>query len=1119
MNHVFRIVWSRALSTWVVASESTAQRGKSGRDSRRCQALLAGVGVVAAALCGWSSPASAQTWTGTTSSDWTVGSNWSTGTVPTGNVTISTSTPNPTVLGVSGPATAAMGILTMGATASGTSVLTIQNGSTLTSVAAGTNVIGQANGANATITVTGLGSAWSTAGSTIMGNGSGATATLNIANGAAVSIANSLTLGQSGVVSGNAVLNITSGGTLTTTGNATMFRRGGNSTANVSGAGSQWSVGGSLMVGTGATGGSSGISVLNVDNGGVVTVAGPVGIGGASLSTRGLGALTLTGAGSQLSSGGALNIGQWGTGTLTVSNGAVATANTVTLGASASGSGTLNLVGGSTLASQALTGGSGLMRQVNFDGGTLRATASNTAFISGFSGTELNVAAGGLTLDTAGFDVTAASPFSGVGALIKTGLGTAVLTGDNSYTGGTTISSGTLQLGNGGSSGSITGDVTNNGTLAFNRSDAYTYGGQIAGTGAVDQIGTGTTILTGNNTYAGGTSINGGTLQVASDANLGNASGPLSFNGGTLQNTTSFSSARAVTLGAGGGTLRTDADLTYSGLIGGVGALTKTGAGALVLTGNNAAYAGGTTVEAGTLAVNGTLGGTLNVLGAGRLQGTGTVGSTTLAGTIAPGNSIGTLTVNGNYTQAPGSTYEVEVDPASTASDLIHATGVASIGSGARLNVVRINSGAYTVGNRYTVLTADGGVTGTYSLAGDTSLAFVRLVDSYDANNVYLSAEKVRSIADAAGTSNQAAVGAALDSLPSTNSLANAVTWLPNDFAARDALNQLSADIHASTKTALLEDSRFVREAAIDRLRGAACAPGSAANSPTQTPQQAGAGCTPEDRQKHSAWTHMFGSWGSIDSDGNAAKLKRDIGGFVVGADTGVGAGWRVGALGGYSRASADTSARNSSSKTDSYHLGAYGGTQWGSTALRLGATQSWNKTEANRSVAFAGFAGALDAEYDSTTTQVFGELGHQIDLGRATLEPFAGLAHVRLKSDAFLERGGPAAMYGEGDSTNATFSTIGLRASIQASERIRVRGMLAWRHAFGDTSPATTHTFSGSLPFTLAGVPLAKDVAVLEAGLETRLRPNLTLGASYAGQFGDGLEDHGFKASLNWKF
>ena len=169
--------------------------------------------------------------------------------------------------------------------------------------------------------------------------------------------------------------------------------------------------------------------------------------------------------------------------------------------------------------------------------------------------------------------------------------------------------------------------------------------------------------------------------------------------------------------------------------------------------------------------------------------------------------------------------------------------------------------------------------------------------------------------------------------------------------------------------------------------------------------------------------------------------------------------------------------------------------------------------------MAFAGFADAVSAKYDSGTTQLFGEVGHRIDAGAVALEPFAGLAHVRVKSDAFFERGGLAALYGDGGSVDATFSTLGLRASTQLSDSTRVRGLLGWRHAFGDTTPTSTHAFGGSLPFTLAGVPLAENVAVLEAGVETQLRPNLSLNASYAGQFGDGLQDHGFKVQLNWAF
>lgn len=754
---------------------------------------------------------------------------------------------------------------------------------------------------------------------------------------------------------------------------------------------------------------------------------------------------------------------------------------------------------------------------LSFDGGTLRGTGDFA------SARAVSLGAGGGTFQT-NANLALSSAITGTGDLTKTGAGALTLSGANSFTGSTTIAAGTLALTGSGSLANSS-KVTANGTFDLSGvsaagtsirrlagSGAVTLGGKtltltvaedtlsgtIAGTGSL-VLAAGTQVLEGTNTYTGGTAINTGTLQLGSGGASGSIVGDVTNNGTLVLNRSNR--------------------LDLGGAISGSGVILQVGAGMTNLTGNNAAFAGSTSVDAGTLAVNGALGGTVNVLAPARLQGSGSVGSTTVAGTVAPGNSIGTLSVNGNFTQLSGSTYQVEVDPASTASDLLRASGSASIASGAQLQVVRTGSGSFGPGTRYTVLRADGGVVGTYNLTGDTQSAFVRVTDSYDANHVYLVAEKTRSFTSVAGTPNEAAIGAALDSLPGSNSLATAVAWLPSDFAARDALNQLSADIHSSTKTALLEDSRFVRDAAIDRLRSAACAPGIAPGPEAQKPQQVGAGCTRADGQARATWGQVFGSWGSIDGDGNAAKLKRDIDGFIVGADIGVGAGWRVGALGGYSRASADTRARNSSSKTDSYHLGVYGGTRWGATALRLGASQSWNKTDTSRSVAFAGFAGSIAGEYDSTTTQAFGELGHLIDMGGVNLEPFAGLAHVRLKSDAFLERGGPAALYGEGGSTDATFSTVGVRASLQAGQNTRLRGMLGWRHAFGDTPPTTTQRFGGGLPFTLAGVPLAKNVAVLEAGIETQLRPDLALGASYSGQFGSGLEDNGVKVNLTWSF
>jgi len=100
------------------------------------------------------------------------------------------------------------------------------------------------------------------------------------------------------------------------------------------------------------------------------------------------------------------------------------------------------------------------------------------------------------------------------GGLDKVGAGTLILTGANTYTGGTTISGGTLQLGNGGTSGSVLGNIVDNATLAIERSDTFTVGNLISGTGAFEQNGTGTTILTANNTYTGPTTVNGGILSV-----------------------------------------------------------------------------------------------------------------------------------------------------------------------------------------------------------------------------------------------------------------------------------------------------------------------------------------------------------------------------------------------------------------------------------------------------------------------------------------------------------------------------------------------------------------------------------------------------------------------------
>ncbi|HEX2888705.1 autotransporter outer membrane beta-barrel domain-containing protein, partial [Vineibacter terrae] len=390
--------------------------------------------------------------------------------------------------------------------------------------------------------------------------------------------------------------------------------------------------------------------------------------------------------------------------------------------------------------------------------------------------------------DTLTFD----GAISGSGVVEQRGTGTTVLTGTSTYTGGTTISAGTLQLGDGGATGSIVGDVANNGALAFNRSDTVVFNGVISGAGAVEQRGAGVTILTGANTYTGATTIEQGTLALAGGGSIAQsrgvrADGVLDISGttggasvrslsgagrvdlgaqtltltaaadrfaGVIQGTgglalaggtevlsgnntytgpTAIAAGATLQLGVGGtsgsivGTVVTDGalvfnrsdTLTFAGVISGGGAINQIGSGTTILTGDSSAFAGRTTVSSGILSVNGMLGGTMDVV-VGRLQGIGTVGTTTnlAGGAIAPGNSIGTLTIAGNYLGS-GGVLEIEAQLGGDGppSDRLVVTG--STAGTTTVRVINVGgAGAQTV-EGIKVIDVAGASDGTFTLQGD----------------------------------------------------------------------------------------------------------------------------------------------------------------------------------------------------------------------------------------------------------------------------------------------------------------------------------------------------------------------------------------------------------------
>jgi autotransporter-associated beta strand protein len=342
-------------------------------------------------------------------------------------------------------------------------------------------------------------------------------------------------------------------------------------------------------------------------------------------------------------------------------------------------------------------------------------------------------------------------------ALTKASQGTLILTGNNTYTGPTyingaivsggagtgpgTIPAGTLQIGSGGTAGSIASSsaIFDNGTLAFNRTDTVTYGTPISGVGGIRQAGSGTTILTGNNTYSGPITVAAGTLQIGNGA----ASG-------------SFNNASSVNITAGTFAINRSGALSYNGNISGLaGSLTVTGGGTVTLGGTNT-YAGSTTINSGTLAlgasatlsastpisiasgalldVSAPSGITLNGAGAGQLiSGNGSVkGSVTSGGNtrISPGGDgvIGSMTLSNDLTLNGGT---ITIDASGAGSrDLLTVKGNLNLNSG---TIVWANSGAAVPDGTYKIISyngALGGAVGNLSVSGFNQFGHIAALSS-----------------------------------------------------------------------------------------------------------------------------------------------------------------------------------------------------------------------------------------------------------------------------------------------------------------------------------------------------------------------------------------------------
>ena len=925
------------------------------------------------------------------------------------------------------------------------------------------------------------------------------------------------------------------GGTLSTLGNFTTSR---SITLNAGGGTFAPAAGTSLT----ATGAISGAGTLTLAGPGTLTITGATTYTGATLVNGGT--LSVASSGGLVSpvtvaAGGVLTTSGTLSGGLTNGGSVVATGGQMN-GAIANLAGTFT-VAGSVKSDQTFTNGGGANLAIAETGAyTLAGLLTNNGAVTVASGGSLT--AGGIANNGS---LTISSGATVIDALVNSGTVTnagTYMADVTNQSGGTFINTGTVNT--------LTTPFANAGTLAT----GGILNGGLVNTGLVTASGQ----INGAVTNAGSMTLTGTLTGVASLTNTGLLDlGGTTFGIGSLAGNVSAAVVRNGALVTGSDNSST----TYAGSIAdgaGQTSLTKTGSGTLTLTGANT-YTGPTTILSGTLLVTGSTAAPIIVLGGSTVSGTGTYTgpiAVTSGGALAPGlpGTIGTLNA-ANVAFASGSTFQVKVDAAGNA-DRLAATGTVTLG-GATLAVLA-NTGTYNPQTVYTIVTAAGGVTGQFGTL-TSNFAFLTPSVSYGANQTQLFVTRNDvPLASVAQTPNQAATatgvqsgvlptavstpGAATIVTPTASPLAMAILNLSAP-AARQAFDTLSGQMHAGTVRVLSTDALGIRDTLLGRMRFglsgptpalanlqgaelpsafAADLPGRRASEPVQVRTL--------DPTVFALWGEGFGSFGTAFRTSNAGRVDRTTSGFLAGADVTIAGVGRFGIAGGYADTQADLTSLVSRSRIQTGTAALYGAVVAGPTIIRAGLTYAGHNIDTSRAIIFPGFASSTRAKFDGWTGQVFGEVGVPLKVGRdggaeITLEPFAGLAGIRVRTSSFAETGGVGAgLTGFARDHDIGTATAGLRMETRLGEagEFGIRTMLGYRAAFGDIDPKALLAFTTAAtpaPFQIGSVPLDRHALVAEANFDWRVAKNTTVSLATTGAYGARAIDQAIKGRVEIRF
>ncbi|MGE0500015.1 MAG: autotransporter domain-containing protein [Rhizobiaceae bacterium] len=918
--------------------------------------------------------------------------------------------------------------------------------------------------------------------------------------------------------------------------------------------------------------GTGSIGVMTVEAGASVSVNELV-IGRQMLAD---GTVTVTGAGTEWHNANTAVVANIGIGRLTIADGARMTAaNGVTVASDAVSTGTLRLEGTAgargVLETSQVSAGAGIP-DMDFDGGILRLTGNQATLFSGFVDGEVDFLAGGAFIDTQGFFGGIDVDLEGPGGLTKLGTGSLGLRGDNTFAGGLHVLGGMVTFTDVENLGAVAGGITlDNGTLSktsFGGDDlmhdivlgagggtviadpgSIDIRGDISGVGGL--ITEGSVALRGNNTYQGVTHVRAGRLDALNAGNpipdaselriaagalvvvhgnetIGSLSGEGIIDGDLM--TLTIAGAQDAEFGgviqdgalsgfpmslvkAGGGHQTLSSVNTYVGPTTVSGGILEIAAGGSIVS--------TTTVTAGGFVVNGTAG--IVAVDGGFLGGVGTVNATTIGagGTLAPGNSIGTLTVRDNLTFAAGSTYAVEVSPTDADRTNVVA-GLVGPGdadlSGATVATVFV-PGAY-VDKEYVILNAEGGLGGT-EFAGLSGTAPFGMEQSlaYDANNAYLVIETIYSQSPSLDLNrNQRAVANSINGYFDANNgipgaFVGLLPWQLTQVSGEIAIGAMGAGFDAS--------NQFLEVIATSGTGGAGVA--SAPLGYASDDALALSSSHAVDNAFATRW-HLWGAayGGGEKVEGDATVIgSADFSARTWGLASGITRnfdGGRIGlALGGAGTSFSLAGGLGSGNAT-SFNAGLHGTGYFGDGYVSAALAYGYHATRTSRAVP----GDTLSARFGAQTFGGRLEAGYRLNLGGVALTPFAAAEATAYRLPGYTETsalGGPFALAYASQTETAIRTELGARTAITLGSNARLTGRAAWVWN-ADSARTVTAAFQ-ALPgasFTINGAQPARHAALLEAGVEAAFG-NVTAKLTATGEFSKNVTSFGAQAKVGFSW